>query len=165
MRFDEFPFSPHLVQARWILDKLPSEEVPHLAQTALANGYDGKYVCRIAGLIAPNNADLQPLMNGFLSELGIERSLSTEEAGWSLARFIADAIAQRRIAPYEGARFIWKNIVNEIWPNEQHPLLTFVGNASEYEDCGSYSDDIDKARRTIEQRIIEDAQELLEATR
>ena len=165
MRFDRFPFSPQLIQARWILGKLPSEDVPQLAQTALANGYDGKYTRRIAGSINPNRVDLQPLMNGFLSELGIERNLSTEEAGWSLARFIAEAITQQTIAPYEGARFIWKNIVNEIWPNQQHPLLVFVGDASEYEDCGSYSDDIEKTRRKIEQSIIEDARELLATAR
>jgi hypothetical protein len=165
MRFDRFPFSPQLVHARWVLGQLPSEEVPQLAQTALANGYDGKYTRRIAGLINPNSGDLQPLMKGFLSELGIERTLSIAEAGWSLARFIAEAITQHRIAPYEGARFIGKNIVNEIWPNEQHPLLIFEGEASEYEDCGSYSDDIEKTRRTIEHSIIKDARKLLATAR
>ncbi len=163
MRFDQFAFSPQLIQARWVLGKVPSEDMPQLAQAALASGFDGKCTRRIAGLVRPNKADLEPLMDGFLTELGLEKKLSTEQAGWLLARFIAEAITQRRIAPYEGARFIWKSIVNEIWPNQQHPLLVFVGDASEYEDCSSYSDDVERTRYEIEESIVNDARNLLAA--
>jgi hypothetical protein len=48
MRFERLPFSPQFIQARWMLNKLPSENVPRLAQDALESGYDGKNVRRIA---------------------------------------------------------------------------------------------------------------------
>jgi hypothetical protein len=78
MRFDRLPFSPELIQARWVLGKLPSEDVPKLAQDALEFGHDGKNVRRIAGLIRPNQADLLPLMPGFLAEMGLSASLARE---------------------------------------------------------------------------------------
>lgn len=161
MRFERLPFSPHLIQARWVLGKLPSEQVPRLLQDALEIGYDGKNVRRIAGLMQPNKAELEPLMPGFLAEMGAATTLSREAAGWLLARFVAEGISEARITPYEGARFIWREIVNELWPNQPHPLLSFVGCASEYEDCESYSQHLEETRREIEQNIIEDARALL----
>jgi hypothetical protein len=83
-----------------------------------------------------------------------------KQVGWLLARLVAQAISEGRITPYEGARFIWK-IVNELWPNQQHPLLSFVGHASEYEDCESYSQHPKETRRQIEQDIIKEARALL----
>jgi hypothetical protein len=86
MRFERLPFSPRLIQARWVLDKLPSEEVPRLAQDALESGYDGKNVRRIAGLTQTDRAELLPLMPGFLAEMGVAATLPRDEAGWLVAR-------------------------------------------------------------------------------
>jgi len=161
MRFERLPFSPQLIQARWTLDKLPSEDAPKLAQDALELGFDGKNIRRIAGLISPNHADLLPLMPAFFGEMGIAVPMEREEAAWSIARHIAKAISEGQIKPYEGAKFIWRDVVNEVWPNSQHPLLSFVGSASDYEDCDSYSQHPEERRREIEQEIIEDARTLL----
>lgn len=105
-------------------------------------------------------AELLPLMPGFLSEMGVVATLARDEAGWLLARLVAKGVSEERVTPYESARFIWR-IVNEVWPNQQHPLLSFVGNASEYDDCGSYSQHPEETRRQIEQEIIKDARVLL----
>ncbi len=160
MRFERLPFSPRLIQARWVLYELPSEDLPRLAQDALESGYDGKNIRRMAGLMQPNRADLLPLMPGFLAEMGVAATLSSDEAGRLLARLVAQGISEGQITPYEGARFIWK-IFNALWPNQQHRLLSFVGHASEYEDCESYSQHPEKTRLQIEQDIIEDARALL----
>ncbi|MFI5117195.1 MAG: hypothetical protein ACHP8B_10925 [Terriglobales bacterium] len=160
MRFELLPFSPQLIQARWEFGKLPSEEAPRLAQDALELGHDGKYTRRIAGLIQPNWFDLEPLMAGFLAELGVETKLSREQAAMALARSVAQAIAEGRVQPYEGARFIWREIVNELWPNPPKSLMWFVGGASEYEDCEFYSQHPEETRREIEQGILEAAREL-----
>jgi hypothetical protein len=161
MRFGCLSFSPELIQARWVLDKFPSEDAPGSAQLALELGYDGKNIRRIAGLIRPDRGDLLPLMPGFLSELGVSTALPREEAAWVLARQIAKGISERRITPYEGARFIWHDIVNEVWPNQQHPLLAFVACASDYEDCESYTDRPNTRRQEIEQEITNEAKRLL----
>jgi hypothetical protein len=161
MRFDRLQFSPQLIHARWTLGKLPSEEAPSLAQDALEFGHDGKNVRRIAGLMRPNQADLLPLMPSFLAEMGVSAPLAREQAAWLLARLIAKGISERRVTPYEGARFIAYEIVNEVWPNQQHPLLSFVGLASDYEDCESYSQHPDKRRREIDEKIVEEARAVL----
>ena len=111
----------------------------------------------------PNHADLLPLMPGFLTELGISTLLATEDAACLLARLVAEGISERRVTPYEGARFIWLEIVSEVWPNQQHPLLFFAGYASEYEDCESYSQNPEETRREIEQEIIQKARAFLRA--
>lgn len=160
MRLDALPFSPLLVQARTAFGRLPAEELPRLAQDALELGYDGKCTRRIAGLESPDYFDLQPLIAGFLAELGISTSLSKREAGLVLARFVAQAIVDGRVKPYEGARFIWRDIVNELWPNPPEELMSFVGNASEYEDCGFYSKQPEDIRKKIADDIMRDAREL-----
>jgi hypothetical protein len=161
MRFDALPFSPQLVQARWEFGNLPSEELPRLAQDALENGYDGANTRRIAGLINPDQFDLQPLMQGFLAELGLATKPTREEAALALARFVAQAILERKVGAYEGARFIWLDIVIEMWPNQPNALESFVGNASEYEDCVFYSQHPEEVRKKIERDIFEAAQELI----
>jgi hypothetical protein len=161
MRFDRLNFSPQLIQARWTLGKLPSEEAPSLAQDALEFGYDGKNVRRIAGLIRPVGADLLPLMPGFLTEMGISKPLTDEEAAWTLARLVANGISEGRITPYEGANFIWRDLVNQVWPNQQHPLLSLVAWASDYEDCESYTDRPEHRRQEIEEEIVKEARLLV----
>jgi len=161
MRFDALPFSPQLIQARWELGKLPSEEMPRVAQDALEHGYDGANTRRIAGLIDPDQFDLQPLMRGFLEELGLATKPTREEAAFALARFVAQAILERKVGAYEGARFIWLDIVIEMWPNQPSAFDSFVGDASEYEDCVFYSQNPEEVRRKIEKDIIEAARELV----
>jgi hypothetical protein len=161
MRFEQLGFSPELVQARWQLGKLPSEDVPRLAQDALELGFDGSYTRRIAGLIHPNYFDLEPLMSKFLLELGIQNAISHQQAGGLLARCIAAGIAEGRTPQYEGARYIWWEIVNDLWPNPPEELLVFVGHASEYEDCQFYASHPDEVRHKIEEDIIADARGLL----
>jgi hypothetical protein len=162
MRFERLPFSPQLIQARWVLGKLPSEDVPRLAQDALEIGFDGKNIRRIAGLLQPSEADLHPLMTGFFTELGVGTAPSGEEAGWMLARGVVEGILEARIAPYEGARFIGREIVLELWPNQDHPLRSFAAAAWDYEDCESYSEYPAKTRRQIEQAIIQAARAFLD---
>jgi hypothetical protein len=163
MRFDLLPFSAELIQARWEFDELPSEDLPVLAQDALELGFDGKITRRIAGLIRPRKSDLQPFVSGFLAEMGIKKTLTREQAGFLLARFVAQGIVERRIKPYDGASFIWRNVVNGL-KNHPKELMPFVGHASEYEDCGSFSQNIEKTRQQIEKDIVKEAQSLLVGT-
>ena len=161
MHFGLLPFSPRLIQALWECGKLPSEDIPKLAQDALELGFDGKHTRQLAGLIRPDRFDLLPHMSTFFTELGIDTQLSRKEAPLTLARLIAQAIADGHIAPYRGARFIWREIVNELWPNPPQELLSFIGNAAEYEDCNFYSEHPEEVRRNIEKHIIEDARSLV----
>ena len=131
MRFDLFPFSPQLIQARWVW------------HPALCSGKEIE-------------VDMREVTG--IDDAGRELLVAMHVAG---ARLVAEGIVEAWISPYEGARFIWREIVNELWPNQQHPLLAFVGSASEYEDCNTYSGNPEETRRQIAQDIIEDARALL----
>jgi hypothetical protein len=48
-----------------------------------------------------------------------------------------------------------------MWPTPPKELVSFIGNASEYDDCVFYSSHTDEVRRKIEQDIIEDARQLV----
>jgi hypothetical protein len=100
-------------------------------------------------------------MPGFLSELGASNVLSREEAAWILIRQIAKGITESQITPYEGARFIAYEIVNVVWPNQQHPLRVFIGLGSDYEDCAAYPDGVNQRKMQIEENIISEAREIL----
>ena len=130
-------------------------------KNALEAGYDGRNVRRMAGLIRPNSADLFPLMPGFFAEMGVSAPITREQAAWSLVRLIAKGILEQRVTPYEGGRFIGFEIVNEVWPSQQHPLLRFVGWASDYEDYESYSDWPSRRRQQIEREIATEARQLM----
>lgn len=161
MRFDVFPFSPRLTQARWTLGKLASEDLPWLAQDALGMGYDGKSTRRLAGLINPVNADVEPLLRGFFAELGLAENLSQEQAALILACYVAEAIISGQEEPYQGARFIWWEIANNAVDPVPDLLISFVGHASEYEDCSPYDRRGKQLRKEAEQQIISDARNLL----
>jgi hypothetical protein len=80
-----------------------------------------------------------------------------------LACHLAAAVTAGRVQPYEGARFIWWEIANTLDPIPDR-LLSFVGEASEYEDCSPYSERGRQSRKEIEQQIISDARDLLAST-
>jgi hypothetical protein len=165
MQFRKLPFSPQLVQAAWESGYLPSEDFPRFAEDALESGFDGRCTRRIAGLIRPTTSDLQPFMGGFLQELGVEPKLSRQEAGRALARVVAEAIVTGRISPYEGARFIGYKVGNDLRENDlREKYLPFVGLASAYEDCESYSEHPENTRCELEQEIVDLARDLLAST-
>jgi hypothetical protein len=43
-------------------------------------------------------------------------------------------------------------------------LMPFVGHASEYEDCGTYTRDAEETRRAIQEDTIQEARDLLART-
>lgn len=146
--FDVFTFSPQLIQARWQFDELPSEEAPIIGIDALELGFDGKYIRRLAGLIRPTTSEVDPLMPGFLNELGVTTTVQRTEAGMTLALFVAEAIADGQLEPFTGAIYIWVHIVNQMYPKPPLELLPFVGAASEYEDA-EWSNPPDEGRRKL----------------
>jgi hypothetical protein len=99
-------------------------------------------------------------MPGFLAELGVTTNLLQRDAGLALARFVAQAIVDGRVKPYEGARLIWKEIVRELGANPPQELMSFVGNASEYEDREYHTQNPEEVCRKIADDIIEDAHKL-----
>jgi hypothetical protein len=54
-------FDPELLQARWVLGGIRSDDLPDLAVSALQQGFDGTALRQLAGLVRPTLADLEDL--------------------------------------------------------------------------------------------------------
>ena len=91
-----------VITARWVLDLLPSEEIPKVATEALVEGFDTPSLRIIAGISNPVLSEIKPIFEKALQELQIAKS-SREEAALILSRHYAQQIINGIITPYEGA--------------------------------------------------------------
>ena len=74
------------------------------------------------------------------------------EAGFTIARNIAQEVLRGTIAPYEGAKQIWHEVYTRI--PELKELKLFVGLASEYEDDPKHRED-------YQRQIVEECEKLV----
>lgn len=63
---------PELLQARWLLNEIRSEDLPDLAALALEQGFDGTALRQLAGLVRPTLADLENLPEKAFADMGLQ---------------------------------------------------------------------------------------------
>lgn len=63
---------PELLQARWILGGIRSDDLPDLAVAALQQGLDGTALRQLAGLLRPTLADLGNLPERAFADMGLQ---------------------------------------------------------------------------------------------
>jgi hypothetical protein len=68
----ENKFDPELLQARWVLGGIRSDELPDLAVLALQHGFMGMALQYLAGLTRPTLADLENLPERAFADLGLK---------------------------------------------------------------------------------------------
>ena len=145
-----------LAVAKWVLGLLSSEELPKIATYALDTGMDTPALRQLAGELRPVMADVGPIFNKALGELGSTLP-SKPEAGLMVAREHAAEILEGTISPSEGARRIWRDQLEV--PDLKPQRDPFVYWASEWEDAD------DPGRRAYcENAIRKAARNLLDAT-
>jgi hypothetical protein len=131
-----------LAQLKWHFWLLFPESVPAFAADALEAGHDGRQLRRIAGMMRPTRADLEPIIDAMFGELGQLPIADTQAAGIHLAKKVCEQIVSGAISPYDGANLIWRTIANRLGQPDE--LLQFVGLASEWEDHMNLRDHYDK---------------------
>ncbi len=62
---------PELLQARWVLGGIRSDDLPDLAVSALQQGLDGTALRQLAGLVRPTMADLEDLPQRAFIDMGL----------------------------------------------------------------------------------------------
>jgi len=62
---------PELLQARWLLGDINSEDLPDLAALALEQDFDGTALRQLAGLVRPTLADLENLPGKAFADMGL----------------------------------------------------------------------------------------------
>jgi hypothetical protein len=143
-----------LEAARFVLDLSDLRNLPHLAAEALAAGIESKALFRLAIADSDATDEIRREFISALTELGIA-SPSPEQAVRNLARDTAAEIVRGRIAPYDGAKRIWRFTLHL---NRTVPELgPFIYAASEWED--RHMD-----RKMFDQEILRAARDLLDDT-
>ncbi|MGH9637388.1 MAG: hypothetical protein ACRD72_21350 [Candidatus Angelobacter sp.] len=69
--FYEEKIDPELLQARWVLGGIRSDDLPDLAVSALQQGLDGTALRQLAGLVRPTLADLEDLPQRAFIDMGL----------------------------------------------------------------------------------------------
>lgn len=62
---------PELLQARWVLSGIRSDDLPDLAVAALQQGFDRTALRQLAGLVRPTLADLEDLPQRAFIDMGM----------------------------------------------------------------------------------------------
>lgn len=115
----------------WTLDLLPPEKLSQVATELLTEGLDCEALRLLAGLSPIEVADASNLFEQVMKELS-PHLLSKREAVICYTRLVSDEILQGKIAPYDGAKKIWRASIKLDMP--LHEVDPFVYAASEYED-------------------------------
>jgi hypothetical protein len=63
---------PELLQARWVLGGIRSDDLPDFAVSALQQGWDGTALRQLAGLVRPTLADLEDLPARAFADMGLK---------------------------------------------------------------------------------------------
>jgi hypothetical protein len=142
-----------ILQAEWVLGRIPPEDTPMIAARLLEQGYNSDALGVIAGLSKPTYLDLKDLLDQAFAEMGMER-LGERESCVAVARSIAHMIYRFELDPYEGAR----RMAELSLQCAESSLQAFVGLASEWEDDPAnrtfYEEDIRNEAETFLRRKL-----------
>lgn len=143
---------PRTLRALWQSGHLYAEQCPPLAVELLMGGADSPSLRELAGMDRPARAQLEPLMDRVLAELGAPR-LDPGVAWRITARWIAARALRGTIAPYDAAHSLYTMCSDNDWPPE---LQAFLGLADEWEHPLMFA-----GRAEIEAEILEACGRLL----
>ena len=141
--------------AKYVINQLPSEEIPEIAIAVLESGIENEEIIELAGMDNPTASNSKHVFINAISKLGIQIT-DIREATICLAKEISEEIIAGSISPYEGARKIWWEL--SIIEGAAENLKIFAGLASEIEDT-----QIDDVRTDYERQIKEEANSLIKS--
>jgi hypothetical protein len=125
----EDPWSPSILAARWASHDLYGEDMPGVAADLLERGTDTPSLRRLAGeMRVTHTADVKPLVEATLRELGAHCPLSDREAKLIASRQVAREVIHGQRNPWQAA----SHLEIAIWSWEMDsPELTAIGAISD----------------------------------
>jgi hypothetical protein len=114
-----------------VLGMIGAAEVIAIATDALVLGSDSPSLRELAGTSTYDVDDVPRLLEQTARELGF-RELTKEEALRVVSADICQRITSGEVRPYDGAKWIWRTIVESEAPHH-HELNPFIYAASEFE--------------------------------
>jgi hypothetical protein len=122
----------HTASAFWKLDLLSAHQMRAVAEDLLSSGEDTKELSLLAGL-ADSELSQAPELFTLIVRWAGKGDLTRADAARSVTRSIAVQISRAEIAPYEGARQIWRASL-AVRDENFHDVDPFIYAASEYEN-------------------------------
>jgi hypothetical protein len=119
-------------EAQWILGLLRVEDLPKIAQQALAAGVNSSTLLELAICETNESEQIVKKFQQYLAE-NERGTMSKQEALRQYAREVSVSILLEQVPAYDGARLIWRATVNA-GEKEFHELDAFIYAASEMED-------------------------------
>jgi len=141
------------LESKWLLGFLRIEELPDIAASALANGFDSESILKLAICSKDEIEEIERLFMQVLKEGG-GGTMSKVDALKHYAKQISASILTKETSPLKGATLIWNATLNAQVPNF-HELDCFIYAASEIEDRPS-------DKEFFETAITEEAKRWLE---
>jgi hypothetical protein len=138
--------------AKLLLDLELPNRVTDVAAEALAAGDDSPTLRLLATLSDPRREEVLALLDKLFDEMGGPR-LTPESAARQIACSVAADIVNGTVAPYDGAKIIWK-VATRLRPLRLPELDPFIYAASEWEDRV-------EDRGLFDRAIVDSANELL----
>ncbi len=119
------------IESMWVLGLLHNEELPELAASALAEGFESEGILQLAICSHDETEEIQKFFEQILAENGMG-GMSKIEALKHYAKQISNSILSAEITPLDGAKLIWQATINA---KERgfHDLDSFIYAASEME--------------------------------
>ncbi len=120
------------LESKWLLGFLHIEELPDIAASALASGFDTESILKLAICSKDEIEEIDRLFKQVLKESG-GGNMSKADALRHYAKQVSASILTKEISPLKGATLIWDATLNVQIPNF-HELDCFIYAASEIED-------------------------------
>jgi hypothetical protein len=149
---------PGLLQARWVLGDINSEDLPTLAALALEQGLDGTALRQLAGLVKPTLADLEDLPGKAFANMGL-RPIDKCQA--------VDVLRERGVLPGSEAMSVLLQNCGGFLPRWRDHRAESGGCALPYADMADFAhyvaeDLYDKGKREELNSVFEVLESLLE---
>ncbi|MEJ2591007.1 MAG: hypothetical protein P8178_06350 [Candidatus Thiodiazotropha sp.] len=172
IEYDIYQLKIPAIVCLYTIGGIDSNELEKVSEYMLNLGADSQYLVDILLSQDLTSDELTAIFEKAINDLGYVIPSETE-AAISLSKKIAMEILSGAKTPYQGAMFIWKNIINHI-DDIPDDLWLFKSYASAIEDILSHvknyvavgdASDYDKLIQTSEQEILKAAKKLCDTTK
>ena len=150
---------PELLQARWVLHGIRSEDLPDLAALALEQDFDGNALRQLAGLVRPTLADLENLPEKAFADMGL-RPIDKFQA--------VDVLRERGVLPGSETISVLLEKCPGFVPRWREHCANLGGCALPYVEMSDFADYVvedlyDKGKREEQNGVFEVLESLLDS--
>jgi len=153
---EAFPMDFDRVQAEWVLDRFPEDQLPEVAAQAMVAGFEGPFILDLVGYAAPSLHRLTPaVVEGAFREMGLP-PLTRPRAVLRLVQREAARILRGESSCLEGAQRISTLVRLLDWEDMPRVLAPFRYLCDEDEDLVHRPSEFARTVKELSWALLED---------